>query len=186
MLNFILAFSLLSLLNPFSYLGSDDIHIETKMGGKANYESAKIIEKKYHMNPCGTGMKVNDKVEELYLSLDYYEPIADINEARVLLMNVTKDHYANIMNSEVARPYLIEPFTYENITVTIFFHTKEGNHPFHPHIGTASFYRDKAVFATDDEYDISKTPAYIKEPIQYFFDIAEGRIPPPVYKELQE
>lgn len=186
MLNYILAFSLLTLLNPFSSSGSDDLCIETKMGNKANYESAKMIEKKYHMRPCGSGLRVNNKVEGLFLSFDYSEPISDINEARVLLKNVTKDHYANILNSEVVKPYLIEPFTYENITISIFFHTKDGYQLFHPQLGRASFYRNKAVFVTNDEYDISKTPAYIKEPIQYFFDVAEGRLPPPVYKELQK
>lgn len=180
-----LGITLLSLLNPFSWFG-ESIDKDVKIAYKVNARSAKMLKNKYNLYVCGTGIKAHDKVEGLYLYFNYYEPIADINEARIFLYNVCQDHYANIINSEEIKPYLMESFALEDINVTIFFNHKDGKLIYHPGIGTASFFGFSASFTTDDKNNKYKNPADISERRQYFLDIAEGRIPPPVYKELQE
>ena len=181
----ILAFSLLSLLNPFSYFG-DDLSPQVKIGVKVNAESAKKLAKKYRMKPCGNWMQIHATVEGLGLSFQYYQPLVDINEARSLLMKICKEHYANLISSEELKPYLIQPFLLENVKITLFIKDNKGEKLYHPKISRASFYGSCAYFVTDDENDYYKKVGEIEEPTQYALDIVEGRIPPPVYKEFSE
>ena len=180
-----LAFSLLSLLNPFNYFG-DDLSPQVKIGARVNAESGKRLSKKYGMHPCGTWLQIHEKVEGLGLTFQYCGPIADINEVRKLLMAISKEHYNNLINSEELKPYLKEPFLLEDVNIGLFFRNKDSSDVYHPLIGIAAFYGTCAYFTTDDKNDIYKSVVEIDEPTQYALDIVEGRIPPPVYKEFSE
>lgn len=184
---FIIMLAFLSFLNPFyQSTQSDEICIESRMGGKANYQSAKMLAKKYGLHHSGFGMKVDDKVEGLYLTFDYYGDAKNINEVRQLLYSIVMDHLSNILANEELRPYRADPFTLKNISITIIFHKSDGYDVQHPAISIASFYYNSTAFyRTIGPGGYSERLAEIEESAQQFFNIVEGRIPPPVYQELQ-
>ena len=180
-----LAFSLLSLLNPFNYFG-DNLSPQVKMGARINAESGKRLSKKYGMHPCGTSLQIHEEVEGLGLTFQYYKPIPNIDEARKLLMTISKEHCDYLINSEELKPYLKESFSLEDVSISLFIQNQDGSDVYHPLIGRASFYGNCAYFITDDENNRYNKIAEIKEPRKYLLDIVEGRIPPPVYKEFSE
>lgn len=185
MLSIILAISLFSSLNPFS---NSNAKVETdpnKICSTANTQAVDKLCSKYKMRVCGSGIDVDGQIiGKVIAGFVYTKPVADIDDARTLLINICKDYYENIKQSKEIQPYLKEEFRLQDISISLIFRKSNYEQIFHPKIGRAAAMDGLVLFATDDPYNPDITPAAVKEKLTDSLDMVEGRIRPFYYKEL--
>ncbi len=135
-----------------------------KLVNKILYESAKSIEKKYNLYPCGDGAAMpDDIVKILILSFDTKVQYTK-EKLRELLLLCSKDLLDNINKNEQLQEYLIQsPATIENVRIAIFNQDINGQVGFDPLIATAQISNGILIYRTKDPNDNFKIKNQFEE-----------------------
>jgi len=92
-----------------------------KLADKITITTAKSLEEKNGLILLGTGGRMMDDIKLMSMAFEYHEA-GNIETARKLLLDSTKEYLSKINASERIRPYLHNyPFTPTNIKIEIYF-----------------------------------------------------------------
>lgn len=142
------------LKNPYSSKGDELINnILTR--------TAKIIKKKYHLNPCGIGVAMpGGPIQEVTLCFDTAFP-KTIEQLRELLIQVAEETLTQISSSEELQKF-IKPsfFTIKNVEIIIYNRDIDGREVYDPGISTSELSQGILTYQT---VDISNTFEYKQE-----------------------
>ena len=91
------------------------------------YNTAKIIEKKYHMKPVEAGAAMPaGEINKFHMSYEVHSSLSK-NQLRVLLLNISNVLLNQITANVKIQTYLVKtPFTIENVKIIIFNYDKDG------------------------------------------------------------
>ncbi len=148
----------------FSHVSPPSIAMTEKLENRV----APLLEKKYKMRLCGSGGGMPDGiVNMLSLSFDSYR-IASIEEARPILVDCV-NIYMNAVNADKElKPYLKNaPFTPENIKISIYFNSPQGEEVYDPYLSVASTLCGKLIYRTKEK---GKIFGYKSEVIESYED----------------
>jgi len=124
-------------------------------------ETAKILKKKYGINPCGIGMRGH--FEELGIDFQVSKPLSK-EQARVMLVDCIKIFLEKINSTEKIKPYLKNyPFNEQNISITFFIQDQDGRDLFDPQICIAKWTSFEVTFRTNDPENIYRYKTTEKE-----------------------
>lgn len=101
-------------------------------------QTVKVLEKRHDIHFCGMGMGGMEELSSLTLSFQV-KRILSKNEARKMILNCIEEILKNINSNEEIKPYLTNfPFSYENISISLYLKTKKGEPIYHPNISIAA------------------------------------------------
>lgn len=117
-------------------------------------ETAKIIEKKYNIKPCGVGAAMpGGPIQELTLCFDT-KSIYTKEQLRESLVISAQELLRQVNEKNAIQEFLKErPFTIKNIQIIIYNHDKNGKEVYDPNISGAQVAQGILTFRTVDKSD---------------------------------
>ena len=117
-------------------------------------ETAKIIEKKYNIRPCGVGAAMpGGPIQELTLCFNT-KFMYTKEKLRELLIMSAQEFLRQVNENNDIQKFLKErPFTTRNIQIIIYNHDKDGREVFYPNISGAQIAQNVLTFRTVEESD---------------------------------
>ena len=127
-------------------------------------ETAKVINKKYHIRPCGAGVAMPEgPIRSLTLCFST-KKTAKMEELRILLIQSAKELVDYVINNEEIQPFLkVRPFTIENVQIIIYNHDASGRHVYDPDILTAEISDSYLTYRTVESKENFKLKNEFKE-----------------------
>ena len=130
----------------FFVLKSDDYE---KLADKITIKTAQKLSVENGLFLIGTGGKMMDDIQMMYMGFEYFHPI-NIDRGRELLLSSIEEYLTVINSDEKVRPYLHEfPFTANNIEIGIWILNSDGSKVasdkiryIHANHGILSYYMD--------------------------------------------
>jgi hypothetical protein len=119
--------------------------------------TARIIEKKYKIQPSGEGAAMPEGViRDLTLTFDTKGPFTK-DYLRKLLIECAQELLNQINTNKSIQPFLEKiPFTIENVQIIIYNRDKNGREAFDPEISTARISQGVLIYRTVDSSDTFK------------------------------
>lgn len=124
-----------------------------KIYSQVSLRAARTLEKEFGIHNCGATGKANKSVELIRLNFLMNREV-DRDDARKILFPIVNRLIAVLNADEYFRPYMSKyPFNEDDVEVSIFFKTKDGEAVYHPYIHMAALKRGKFKYATLDKKD---------------------------------
>lgn len=137
---------------------------EEKLVNTILENTAKIIERKYHIKPSGEGAAMPEGIiEELTLTFDTNNQLSK-ETLRKFLIECAKELVAQVkMNSNI-QPFLAKsPLSIESVQIIIYNHDKAGRRLHDPEISTAEISQGILTYRTLDPNDRFRFKYQFKE-----------------------
>ncbi len=134
-----------------SYNRSPSAVKASKSVGEILDSTTKVIQKKYKLNACGSGISMpGGIVQELGLAFTTKNTLSR-NELRKLLIEFGQELLQQINNNKNIQPFLkTAPFTIKNVQIIIYNHDQMGYDLFDPEISTAEISDGVLTYRTSD------------------------------------
>lgn len=120
-------------------------------------KTAKIIEKKYNIKPCGVGAAMpGGPIQGLTLCFDTKYPHTK-EQLRDLLIKSAQELFSQVNeNKEIQNFLKVRPFDIKNVQIIIYNHDKNGREVYDPGISTAEISQGILTYQTVDRSDTFK------------------------------
>lgn len=120
---------------------------------QAALRAATALEREFDIQNCGMSGKANQAVDLIRLNFVVNQEL-DLAKAREVIVPLVNRFIAILNADELLRPYMSRyPFNYDNVELTIYFKTKEGQTVYHPYLHMAALKRGQFKYATLDKKD---------------------------------
>ncbi len=122
------------------------------MTEKIEAKVATLLETKYKMSVCGSGVAMPDGiVNSLVLCFDSYRSLS-IEQARPILVDCVNTYVNAVNSNSEIKPYLkTVPFSPKNIEINIFFRTSKGASVTEPNLCVATALHGKLIYCTEEK-----------------------------------
>ena len=137
---------------------------EEKLVNNILDNTAKIIEKKYNIQPSGEGVAMpGGPIQEVTLCFDTKKQLSR-KELRTLLVKSAQELLNQIIKNNDIQPFLINPpFTINNVEIIIYNNDRNGREVYDPEISTARISHGILTYRTVDPSDTLKFKNQFKE-----------------------
>jgi len=124
-----------------------------KIYSQASLRAATTLEHEFGIHNCGMSGKANQSVELIRLNFIVNHEL-DQDSARKLIVPIV-DRFIAILNADKQlRPHMSRyPFNDDNVELTLYFKSKEGETVYHPNMHMVALKRGNFKYATLDKKD---------------------------------
>lgn len=124
-----------------------------KIYSQVSLRALNALEREFGIHGCGAFGKAHDQVELIRVNFIVNQEL-NRNEARTFIVPIANRLISFLNADDFLRPYMCKyPFDNDNVELTIYFKTKDGEAVFHPNIHVAALKRGMFKYATLDKND---------------------------------